>query len=55
MLGTPDDADLATDEDVEMEWIGDAVVAVIGPDDWMPVTTYGDSITVMALGGNAEA
>ena len=55
MLATPEDADLATDEDVEMEWIGDAVVAVIGPDDWMPVTTYGDSITVMALGGNAEA
>ena len=55
MLGTPEDADLATDEDIEMEWVGDAVVAVIDPEDWMPVTTYGDSITIMALGGNAEA
>ena len=55
MLATPEDADLATDEDIEMEWIGDAVVAVSGPEDWMPVTNYGDSISVMAIGGNAEA
>lgn len=55
MLATPEDADLANDTTIEMEWVGDAVVAVIGPDDWMPVTTYGDSVTVMALGGNAEA